>query len=422
MRKKVLYIIAGFGIIFVFTVKAAIFVDIDFLNLEQENPRFIVAYNQIKAVDAWRLLNSISTNFTKVKIGIIDSGIDAGHSEFSPEFKEVDLNGTSDFARKDQDPGGHGTQVSGIIGANNISFPNPDNYFSPQMNGILSGVHNLPYSLKVDFDGGEKSFFNLFKVYGKLFDLAVIRGVDIVNLSKVSTAETPFQCLAYQGANGIYALQLLSYFNTLFVVAAGETFPGSITSEDADCSFPANLGNDLSNVITAGGLASDGKNRFVGSPSGNAVNIAAPASDVYAPKPGNEYDEFFGDTSASAPMVTGVAGLLKAIKPELTPSQIKQILIETADPIQTGEPDKRIGTGCYANPSDPVNTGCRLNAEKAVCHQLVLNCVPPSPLVGGNFPISTAPLPQISPAVAFDGENYLVVWMDARDGQPEHQS
>ena len=94
-----------------------------------------------------------------------------------------------------------------------------------------------------------------------------------------------------------------------------------------------------------------------------------------------DYDPNFTDTSASAPMVTGVAGLIKAIKPELTSAQIKQILIETADPIQTGELNKRIGTGCYSNPNDPLNTGCRLNAYKAVCHPLVLNCAPPPPTV-----------------------------------------
>jgi hypothetical protein len=64
-------------------------------------------------------------------------------------------------------------------------------------------------------------------------------------------------------------------------------------------------------------------------------------------------------TSLSAPFVTGVAGLLKAIKPTLTPAEIKQILIRTADPIQTDQP-----------------IGGRLNAYRAVCDPDVLNCAP----------------------------------------------
>jgi hypothetical protein len=102
---------------------------------------------------------------------------------------------------------------------------------------------------------------------------------------------------------------------------------------------------------------------------GERIDLAGPGEQIWAPRPGdlgNSYDFSFGDTSGAAPMVTGVAGLLKALKPELTPAQIKQILIETADPIQTGETNKRIGTGCYSNPNDTLNTGCRLNALRAV--------------------------------------------------------
>jgi len=37
-------------------------------------------------------------------------------------------------------------------------------------------------------------------------------------------------------------------------------------------------------------------------------------------------------------------------------------------------------------------------------------------LVGSNFPISSAPSDQQFPAIAWDGTNYLVVWMDSRNG------
>ena len=57
---------------------------------------------------------------------------------------------------------------------------------------------------------------------------------------------------------------------TLFVVSAGDAIPGSSSSEDVECSVPAGLGNDLSNVITVGGLAADGMSRSVESPTGSA--------------------------------------------------------------------------------------------------------------------------------------------------------
>ena len=64
------------------------------------------------------------------------------------------------------------------------------------------------------------------------------------------------------------------------------------------------------------------------------VDIAAPGDEVFTTsiRP-RDYDEF-GGTSAAAPMVSGVALLLQAIRPDptpLTPSKLKEILMETGD-------------------------------------------------------------------------------------------
>ncbi len=49
-------------------------------------------------------------------------------------------------------------------------------------------------------------------------------------------------------------------------------------------------------------------------------------------KPITRYSSFTG-TSAAAPHVTGVAGLMLAANPNLTPAAIKKILKESSDPI-----------------------------------------------------------------------------------------
>lgn len=64
---------------------------------------------------------------------------------------------------------------------------------------------------------------------------------------------------------------------------------------------------------------------------------------------GGDYKKDFSGTSASAPLVTGVAAILKSLKPALTPAEIKQILVANADPIFTDKP-----------------IGPRLNALRAV--------------------------------------------------------
>ncbi|MDP3935065.1 MAG: S8/S53 family peptidase [Candidatus Giovannonibacteria bacterium] len=338
----------------------------DTLNLGQIDSNLIRAYTNIKIKDAWQKIEELNPTFIeKIKIMIIDSGVDSSHPEFvNPK---VDLGSAPPNALFDNDPTGHGTQINGIIGANNVLGSGgtlPSN--SPQMNGILSGVKNLDYALENVFNGGP----SLARVLYAIYVSTTLKSADIVNISHIFN---------YPDCNPIQTGALLALFspafsfhpNTLFITAAGETTP---EISDASCFLPGALGRQLSNVINVGGLDFTGQKRWFGSPSGAAVNISAPAENVYAPAPRGKgdypadtknYDTIFGGTSASAPMVTGVAAILKAIKPELTPTEIKNILVRTADPIQTGEPDKRIGTGCYSNPNDPVNTGCRLNALKA---------------------------------------------------------
>ncbi len=334
----------------------------DFVNLAQTHPDFFEPFKKIKMEESWNVINK--TNPLRfVKIGIIDSGLDA-FGERHPEFRGVDLGNTSINAKIDTEPAdipgaaaGHGTQVAGIIGANNLSATSSANYRFPHMNGILSGVQNLNYTLEMR----KPTFATVFttdawSVFAEMNKL-VGEGVDIINISSGTLYLPLIHDIWF-----VPAFALLD--DVLFVVSAGND------DRDAGRQTPANYGDNFNNVITVAATELD-DTRMSSSNFGSAVNIAAPGLPIYAPAPrgkGNfppdtkDYDNSFGGTSASAPMVTGVAGLIKAIKPDLTPSQIKQILIETGDPISTDKP-----------------IGPRLNAYKAVCHpSLGLNCAPPA--------------------------------------------
>ena len=330
--------------------------------------------------ETWGKMN-LTTPIRFVKIGIIDSGLDAS-GERHPEFRGVDLGNTPNDAKVDTEPSdipgataGHGTQIAGIIGANNISASGVDFYEHPQMNGILSGVKNLNYTLEIR----RPTFASVFttdawSVFAEINKLES-EGVDIINISSGS----PY----LPGIHDIWYIPTFTMLNkTLFVVSAGND------DRSAELQIPANYGDNFNNVITVGSTIFDDTRLSYGN-YGSAVSISAPGLGLYSPSPRGKgdyptevpgiknYDTNFSGTSASAPLVTGVAGLLKAIKPSLTPAQIKQILIRTADPIQTGETDKRLGVGCYLNPNDTLKTGCRLNAYRAVCDSEVgLNCAP----------------------------------------------
>ena len=333
----------------------------DSLNLAAQDPFLFKAYSQVKLAEAWDFLNSREVDLTDIKVGLIDTGVDVSDGRH-PEFQQVFLGALSPrlFRDSESDEGGHGTQVAGIIGANNISFPDPANYEFPRMNGILSGVQGLNYS----FELGKRpsTLLSTFSAASTI-DALVKKKVRIINMS--FGTRPLLSPLLVPVFTPVFSRAFSRNADVLFVVGAGNfefDFLGlDIEGVDAELIVPANLGNNLDNVITVGATditPSKEDTRASFSSFGDAVNIAAPGVAVYSPAPrrkGNfptstlNYDQFFSGTSASAPMVTGVAAILKSINPELTPAEIKDILIRTADPISTDKP-----------------IGPRLNALRAV--------------------------------------------------------
>ena len=350
--------------------------DFNFL-VQTTNPNAFQAYEKIFLEEAWQLLDAVQPTTTPVTIGALDTGIEFSHPEFSA-FVNFGSSSPSDLFDIESD--GHGTSIGGIIGANNllshISFPAT----SSQMNGIVSGVENLNYVFESRNIGIDTILFgtkpNPFDAYFSIKALADKTDVSIINLS-----------LTFPVAKNTIESLFQQHSDILFVVAAG-------AEDQEENNASAVLAKTLDNVITVSATdLNDRRAMFTTGPAnfGDAITLAAPGDSVYIPAiitiggvrhttlDGVHEGFYVSDgegTSLSTAMVTGVAAILKSLKPNLTPAEIKNILITTADPIQTGEPDKRIGTGCYSNPNDPVNTGCRLNAFRAVQHTLT-GCIPP---------------------------------------------
>ncbi len=363
----------------------------DLENLRNQFPPFTKAYDNIKIQQAWEVITSVTPLLSPPIIGIVDFGVEATHHEFNtPEvnFGSVNRSLLEDFIESTfLDPvGGHGTQVAGIIGANNVSRINPLAQDSPQMNGILSGVlSENQYTLEFKPIGGPKNAATstFIQVAGAL-EAAIGGSSRVVNMSfggALCSALSIFsgrECYKtdqeFLDAFGVYQRQFQQASTTLFVAGAGND------DIDASHSLPGAL-SLLDNVMTVGATDLDDKRAEFLFPEksnfGSSVNISAPGTDVYAPAPNNEYDSDFSGTSASAPMVTGVAGLLKALEPEyqkftlglvMNPAKIKEILIKSADPINTGELNKPLGKDCF-NFNTFIHNGCRENAHRAVAWQ-----------------------------------------------------
>lgn len=111
--------------------------NIDFLNLVEANPstNAMDAYIKIKIPDTWQFLNNANATLNFSAVGIVDTGV----TSFHPEFGGVDFGSTPpdtriDTGEFDADIGqvrSHGTNVAGIVGANNVSATSSVNYILP---------------------------------------------------------------------------------------------------------------------------------------------------------------------------------------------------------------------------------------------------------------------------------------------------
>ncbi|MGK7891490.1 MAG: S8 family serine peptidase [Leptolyngbyaceae cyanobacterium] len=292
----------------------------------------------IDAPEAWEL----QTKNNAVVVGVIDSGVDYTHPDLVNSMwtntGEIPNNGIDDdnngyiddyygydFANGDSDPfddDGHGTHVAGTIAAtrdNNIGVA-----------GVSSSAKIMALKF-LDASGSGTTFAAI-----EAIEYATMMGADITNNSwgGGGFSQALLDAIAAAGEAG-----------QLFVAAAGN----SNLNNDIVLEYPASY--DLDNIISvASTTASDTLSSF-SNYGATSVDLGAPGSGILSTVPGGGYASFNG-TSMAAPHVTGVASLILAERPDLTPTEVKQILLNSVDPIDALK--------------DITVTGGRLNAYNAL--------------------------------------------------------
>lgn len=268
--------------------------------------QWAVSYTNTNHV--WPLVEQKDT----VYVAVVDSGVDYTH----PDLKNrVDLEKGYDFINDDSDPmddNGHGTHVSGIIAA--------------EMNngeGIVGVVGTLDVSIipikVLDAEGQGQS-----DIVAKGIEYAVDQGANIINLSLGSPGED------VDIANAIrYAIE-----KGVFVVAAAGN-----DNQNSDSYTPSGLDN----VYTVGAVNQlKTKARF--SNYGNSVEVAAPGVKILSTVLKNQYEAWDG-TSMAAPVVSGIASIMLAQKPDISVAELAAILNESAEDILEDGKDLKSGYG-----------------------------------------------------------------------------
>ena len=210
----------------------------------------------------------------------------------------------------------HGTFVSGIIAANRTN--------EIGINGIASDVKIM--ALKVVPNGDERD-----KDVANAIRYAVDNGARVINLS-FGKEISPQKKLVDD------AILYAENKDVLLVHAAGN----EASNNDNIPGFPTK--NMDSNVemktwLTVGATSKNADDKFVAEFSNygkNSVDLFAPGVNIYSLKPENNYETASG-TSFSAPVVSGIAALIMSFYPELSPRDVKLIILDSA--VSYGEHD-----------------------------------------------------------------------------------
>ncbi|NMG22755.1 S8 family serine peptidase [Brasilonema bromeliae] len=303
------------------------------LSVTPNDPLFGQQWNlhMMGVQSAWRF----TTGSNNVLIGIEDTGLAGTTANLHPDFRALYtlpnnyLDEMSKFIA-------HGTEVQGVIAA-------------ASNNGVgMSGINWNSDVFHIDVMGGDAGDYDLVTATQALIDQAKSKSQRLaVNLSLTGGSSPQFEQLIANNLN-----------TALFVVAAGNGNSNSLES-------PADLAKRYANVVAVGaswGVKDWNNNPTTpgtrisyqggwGSNKGDGLTLMAPSEylTTNAIKSSNgftfDYDQRFNGTSAGVPNVTGVASLVWSLNSNLTATQIKTILSETAYDLGAPGYDTEYGYG-----------------------------------------------------------------------------
>lgn len=242
-----------------------------------------------------------------VIIAVIDTGVDLNH----PEFKNKLVTGYNVVApdKPPVDDDGHGTHVTGIIAAN-----------TNNKEGI-AGVtwFNKIMPIKVLDQSGAGT---LFDVAEGIF-WATDHGAKVINLSLGNYAESN------------YLHDAIKYAHSKDVILVSAAGNDRIPKLGYPASYPE--------VISVGAV-NYYKKIAEFSNYGDNIDVVAPGVNIASTYPKFDYASLSG-TSMACPHVTGLAALIRSIKPNLKNTEIAKIIKETATDLGYPGKDKYYGYG-----------------------------------------------------------------------------
>ena len=246
----------------------------------------------------------------------------------------------------------HGTHVSGIIAAERNN--------GLGMNGVANNVRIM--SVRTVPDGDERD-----KDVAAAIVYAVDNGASVINMS-FGKGASPRKDIVDE------AVKYASDHDVLIIHAAGNDNK-QVTSDN---NFPTDKFEKRSgflglfgpkyaeNWVEVGAINWQNDESLVApfsNYSPDYVDVFAPGMEIYSTTPFNEYENQQG-TSMAAPVVTGVAAVIRSYFPDLTAQQVKQVVMESA--VRQNKKVKEPGSEVLVPFSQLSVTGGIVNAYDAI--------------------------------------------------------
>jgi uncharacterized repeat protein (TIGR02543 family) len=358
------------------------------------------------AVDA-NLENAwdISTGSNEITVAVIDSGIRYTHNDLKANMwknsGEIEGNGIDD------DQNGYVDDIYGINAISNAAVPgdpNDDNghgthcagTIGAQANGggdVVGVAWNVKLmALKFLSASGSGSTNDAIKC----IDYAIANGANVINASYGGESYSTIHIEAIRRAHNA---------GIVFVAAAGNGGDDGIGDDNDIISYyPTSY--EVDNVISVAAITRTGGKAGFSNYGLKSVDLGAPGVSIYSTDHLSDTDYSYKDgTSMAAPHVSGAAALILSREPHLTPSQVRERLIDTASPLASLS-GKTVSGGM-------LDVHAALSLESKTVLGLDVTYSPNTPEKNGRMQISarlTSPQPVIGASVqATLGQNFTLL-------------
>ncbi|WP_299804529.1 S8 family serine peptidase [uncultured Shewanella sp.] len=277
----------------------------------------------IDAVEAW----DVTTGDSDVVVGVIDSGVDYNHPDLAANMwtNPNEIPGNS----VDDDGNGVVDDIHGFSAINNSGDPMDANGHGTHVAGTIGALGNNGVGVVgVNWDvsiiacrfldaNGSGSIAGAIACIDYMTDLNVNHGVDIKATNN-----------SWGGGGFSQALKdsidAAGEAGILFFAAAGN----DAVDNDVNPYYPSSYESDV--VMS---IASTDRNDAMSNFSQwglTSVDMGAPGTAILSTTPNNGYTTYSG-TSMATPHMTGAAALVWSINPDLTPLEMKQLLMDSGD-------------------------------------------------------------------------------------------